>query len=252
MQKFHPNPRERIIFALDNERFLANNHARLKPLLPHIGMVKLGYDIIYAECEDGSSQLFKTVDFLHNHDTPILIDAKLHDKPKTIEKAVRHIATLGVDGFTIHASTGDESLRVAKACAYGMTVCGVTLLTSIGKDECEDMYTGVGPEAQVAYFAKKLINCGITTIICSAFDNLAALRKIDKTKQLTILTPGIRLERRNDDQARWAHPKAAIRAGADKLIVGSEIHTPAPEFCYIDAAKNIASEIEKGLKIRGM
>ena len=55
-----------------------------------------------------------------------------------------------------------------------------------------------------------------------------------------IVTPGIRPAERDDDQARTATPAAAVRAGADYLVVGRPI-TAAPD--PVAAARAILAAI---------
>jgi orotidine-5'-phosphate decarboxylase len=42
-------------------------------------------------------------------------------------------------------------------------------------------------------------------------------------KDFTVVTPGIRVEDRKDDQKRVATPSAAVKAGADFIVVGRPI-----------------------------
>ncbi len=60
-----------------------------------------------------------------------------------------------------------------------------------------------------------------------------------------ILTPGIRPAERADDQMRTATPAAAIRAGADYLVVGRPI-TAAPDPAA--AARAILEDVGTALR----
>src|SRR5438874_2048749 len=61
-------------------------------------------------------------------------------------------------------------------------------------------------------------------------------------RRWTIVAPGIRPAERSDDQKRVATPTAAIRAGADAIVVGRPITAvPDPKA----AAAAILSEIQK-------
>ena len=61
-----------------------------------------------------------------------------------------------------------------------------------------------------------------------------------------IVTPGIRPAEHDDDQARTATPAAAVRAGADYLVVGRPI-TAAPD--PVAAARAILDAIATATRV---
>jgi orotidine-5'-phosphate decarboxylase len=78
-----------VIIACD----FSNQEALFEFLKPFEGLnpyLKLGMEIIYKE----GPQLVKK---LHDMGFKIFLDLKLHDIPNTVEKAMRNIATLGVE-----------------------------------------------------------------------------------------------------------------------------------------------------------
>jgi len=113
--------------------------------------------------------------------------------------------------------------RFADACRkVGTKSCGVTLLTS-KSEEMALLEFGRTSTAQVLVYAEMLVNAGFTDIVCSPLE-AARLRQDSFFDSLTINTPGIRLLGTDvRDQSRIETPAGAIAAGADRLIIGSNL-----------------------------
>jgi orotidine-5'-phosphate decarboxylase len=116
---------------------------------------------------------------------------------------------------------------------------GVTVLTSLDRRalETEVGVAGTVP-AHVLRLAERARAAGLDG--CVASPQEIALLRGALGRQWVIVTPGIRPAERGDDQARIATPEAAVRAGADYLVVGRPI-TAAPD--PIAAARAIADAI---------
>src|SRR5690606_17398721 len=67
----------------------------------------------------------------------VFLDLKLHDIPTTVARAVEAAGSLGVDLLTLHTTGGPTMLRAAAAAGSrsGVRLLGVTLLTSLSRDE---------------------------------------------------------------------------------------------------------------------
>ena len=80
----------------------------------------------------------------------VFLDLKLHDIPNTVERAVKAAADLGVQMVTIHLSGGSEMIRAATAARKnGVSIFGVTVLTSADEDTLREIGIQVGGDAQV-------------------------------------------------------------------------------------------------------
>ena len=79
----------------------------LKPFEGLNPYLKLGMEIIYKE---GPQLVTK----LHNMGFKIFLDLKLHDIPNTVEKAMRNIASLGVEITNVHAAGGVAMMQAAR------------------------------------------------------------------------------------------------------------------------------------------
>lgn len=165
----------------------------------------------------------------------VFLDLKLHDIPNTVELAAARAASLGVAYLTVHASGGRAMLEAAvrgardgaaKAGQPTPIVLAVTVLTSM--DDATLAATGVPDKAasQVGRLAALAAGAGVGGLVCSAHE-AGALRIIVGPK-LVLCTPGIRPSgAAKGDQVRVETPAAAVRAGADLLVIGRPIYEAA-------------------------
>jgi orotidine-5'-phosphate decarboxylase len=99
------------------------------------------------------------------------------------------------------------------------------------------------PRDATAGLASLARNAGASGVVCSP-DEAATVRQL--WSQAFIVTPGIRPEgAERGDQARVATPAAAIRAGADLLVVGRPVLEASDP---VAAAAAIHAEIAEALR----
>jgi orotidine-5'-phosphate decarboxylase len=169
----------------------------------------------------------------------IFLDLKLHDIPDVVAEAAVEAARLGVEMLTLHTLGGRRMLestaaKVRKAAqSSGLPrpmLFGVTLLTSMEPEEARAVGLQGSAEEIVSRLATLALETGLDGIVCSPLE-LAAVRA-RFSDGLRLLAPGIRPADEllpYDDQRRIATPEAALRAGADFLVVGRPIRlSPQP------------------------
>ena len=207
-------------------------------------------DGIVSGCKIGT-QLFTAagpaaVELARKRGFRVFLDLKFHDIPNTVGGAVREATRLGVFMLNVHASGGLAMMRAAAesaaraAAEFGVPrpLClGVTVLTSLDRRALE-VEVGVPStvEAHVLHMARLAREAWLDGCVASPRE-IAPLR-LNLGKNWVIVTPGIRgsggsgghlgAPRSTDDQVRTATPAAAVRAGADYLVVGRPI-TAAPD-----------------------
>lgn len=228
--------KERIIFALDVPT-LKEALKLTEELYPHIGMFKVGLELLHSE---GTPRVVRAI---QEKGGKVLVDAKLHDIPNTVAGAARAIAKLDAEMFTIHASGSTAMIKAAVENEGNSKALGVTVLTSIGEEECVSIF-GSEPISKVLSFATMLLEAKASGIICSP-QELEALCQQLGSENLLKFTPGIRPEwAATKDQKRIMTPGKAIELGADYLVIGRPIREPPPEIgSRIKAARIIAEEI---------
>jgi orotidine-5'-phosphate decarboxylase len=157
----------------------------------------------------------------------VFLDLKFHDIPNTVASACAAAARLGVAMLNVHASGGRAMLAAAReavdrAVAAPPLLIAVTVLTSLTDDDLRDVGYGGDTQALAVRLAQLARTCGLDGVVCSA-QEAPALRRATGP-EFKLVTPGIRLSHSaKDDQARIVTPEAAVRNGADYLVIGRPI-----------------------------
>jgi orotidine-5'-phosphate decarboxylase len=210
------NARERLIVALD-----LPDAERARAAVARLGSAVRFYKV--------GSQLFTAAgpDFVRglvDAGHPVFLDLKFHDIPNTVAAAVAAAAGLGVRFVDVHASGGAAMLQAASRAlrGTGTRLLAITVLTSHSDATLAE--TGArGPvEDAVRRLARLAQQAGADGVVASPVE--AAAIRAEFGPGFLVVTPGIRpAGSASFDQARLATPAAALRAGADYLVVGRPI-----------------------------
>lgn len=175
----------------------------------------------------------------------VMLDLKLHDIPATVERATRRAAALGARLLTIHAAGGRAMMEAAARAAREdqaadrLRVLAVTVLTSMTDADVALVGAGEPVERLVTRRAQLAMEAGCDGVVCSPAE--AELVRRGAPDDFLIVTPGVRpAGTARGDQARVTTPAAAIRAGADLIVVGRPIRDAASPR---QAAADIAAEL---------
>jgi orotidine-5'-phosphate decarboxylase len=229
------SPRERLIVALDVPG-AEPAHALVARLAGRVGMFKVGHQLFTAAGPD-------LVRELTGAGHGVFLDLKYHDIPNTVEHAVAAAATLGCRLVNVHALGGRAMMAgAAKACAgSGAKLLAVTVLTSHDAASLREIGLPMAIPEAVRHLARLAQDAGADGVVASPEE--IALIRAECGPAFLIVTPGIRpTGASRDDQARAATPAAALRAGADYLVVGRPITAGADPAAAADA---IAAELER-------
>lgn len=231
--------RDRIAFAAD----LALGPALelYSKISRHVAVAKVGLSL-FVEHGPHAVEAFRKAG------AKVFLDLKLHDIPNTVELAAARAGALGVSYLTIHASGGAEMIRAAvdgatagsaQAGHPAPVILAVTVLTSMNDDGLATIGVHDASANQVARLAALAKASGATGLVCSAKE-VADVRAVVGAG-LILCTPGIRpAGTSHNDQARVETPLAALRAGADLLVIGRPISAAADPLA---AAAAIAAEL---------
>ncbi|MGS4945527.1 orotidine-5'-phosphate decarboxylase [Meridianimarinicoccus sp. RP-17] len=225
---------DRLIVALDVPDALAG----LK-LATDIGDAVSFYKIGLGMLTGGGLALAN--ELKQDHGKRIFLDMKLFDIGATVEAAVRGLARFDLDFLTVH---GDPHVvRAAREGAAGsnLKILAVTILTSLDRADLDAslIRDGAIPEL-VTERAARAFEAGAHGVIASP-NEAAVIRALPESAARLIVTPGVRPAGADaGDQKRIATPGAAIRAGADHIVVGRPVwQSPDPR----NAARVILSEL---------
>jgi orotidine-5'-phosphate decarboxylase len=228
---------ERIIFALDvDSKEEAKKWVDL--LGKQINFYKVGLQLFLAEW-------FPVVEMITERGHKVMLDLKFYDIPETVKLALRQLKNRNITFATVHGN--DPILRAAVEERNGIKILSVTVLTSYGEEDLEEMGFSGTIEDLVFSRAKRALELGCDGVISSGLE-APRLREVLGDSFL-IVTPGIRpgknVEIPEDDQKRIVTAQDAIINGADYVVVGRPISKAEDPVAVVESMQN---EIQKGLE----
>ena len=233
----------RLIFALDVES-VREALDLVDTLRNEVGLFKVGKQLFLHAGPDIIRQI-------KQRGGEVFLDLKFHDIPRTVAKAGAEATRLGVRLFDVHASGSVAMMRqtIAEVNKVSRTehlvrpkVLAVTVLTSLNQEDLKLLGVRSGVESHVVRLVRLAREAGMDGVVASP-QEVALIRK-ECGRRFLIITPGIREPRGSlDDQKRVMTAEAAIRAGANYLVVGSPIRDAADP---VAAARAIVASMERG------
>lgn len=240
------DPREKMIFALDVDHF-EEAQQLVTEFKDHVGMFKVGKQL-FTHCGP------KIVDFIKLKNSKVFLDLKYHDIPNTVAKASIEAARLGVDILNVHASGGFSMMNEAKKALLeagknsGLQrpkIIAVTVLTSLDDIELKRTF---GFDLPVIELTKRLAllarDAGLDGVVAGGSE-IEMIREICG-RDFLIITPGVRLEDKKDDQKRTITPQEAIRRGASYIVLGRAVRDAADPKALL---KKITGDIRNALSL---
>jgi orotidine-5'-phosphate decarboxylase len=231
------SPADRVIAALDVDS-KAEALALVESLEGAVGFHKVGWRLFLGEG-------MQFVRRLRAMGLRVFLDLKMDDIPETIETAVRAIA----DQADLLTLRGGAATVAAAARGRGASELPRLLHVPLLSSESAEDLAGLGrpvegdPRGLIEGRVRRALDAGCDGFIGSG-ENIALLRALAGPERL-IVAPGIRpAGSEAHDHLHVSTPGAAIRAGADYLVVGRPLRQgddPAK------AARAIIGEIEAAL-----
>jgi orotidine-5'-phosphate decarboxylase len=210
---------KQIIIALDFDSE-TGAMSLLDQVDPNLCRVKIGKELFVA-CGPDLVRRVISLGF------DVFLDLKFHDIPNTVAKATKVAADLGVWMTNVHASGGFTMMEQARVALepFGEQrplLIGVTVLTSMAREDLLQIGIDANPEEQVSKLAFLSHEAGLDGVVCSAAET--RLLRAQLPDGFCLVTPGIRRpEDSSGDQKRIVGPAEAVRSGSNYLVVGRPI-----------------------------
>ena len=203
---------ERVAVALDTDD--RDTFSRWCSLFgPRVGVLKVGPRVVLRWGRSAVEEAAGT-------GAEVFLDFKFHDIPSAVAGAVGAARELGVSYLTVHAGGGRRMMEAAvEAAGDEVRVLGITVLTHLAPEDLEEMDLPGRAADRVLAWASAARQAGCAGVVCSPLE-LASLRR-RLGPELLLVSPGIRFsDSAGDDQRRVATPSAALRSGADLMVIG--------------------------------
>lgn len=152
----------------------------------------------------------------------VFIDWKLHDIGATVERAARALAGSGCDFLTVHGEPQVMAAAVRGCEGSGLKILAVTVLTSLTDADLKEMGYVEDARALVERRIRQAMAAGCHGVIASPHE--AELARTMGGERFLVVTPGVRPDwSAKNDQARFATPADALKAGASHIVCGRPI-----------------------------
>ena len=126
---------------------------------------------------------------------------------------------LKINYLTVHISSGYKALKDLKKVSGKTKIVGVTTLTSLDNKDLKSIGYNKTLREIVISQSKLAKKAKLDAIVCSPLEVKFVREIFDKE----IITPGIRISSKLDDQKRVMTPKAAFNQGSDWLVIGRSL-----------------------------
>ncbi len=186
-------------------------------------------------------------DDIHKRGLKVFLDLKFFDIPETLSTDGVLLREAKPELLTVVCSAGIAAMRALKEELPDTEILGVTVLTSQNDADCLKMYSCI-TDVAVNRLAEWALKSGIGGVISSAKEAEAVRRIIGPN--MTINTPAIRptwaiVPADDQNPERIMTPAKAIKAGADRIVVGRPItKAKDPYDAVMRTIEEIASAIE--------
>ncbi len=236
--------KQRLIFALDVDN-LEDARNWVAKLQGQVGVFKIGKQL-FTRCGP------EVVRLVQDGGCDVFLDLKYHDIPNTVAMAGLEAQRLGVRMFNVHALGGFEMMaklvaEIDRVCPRGNPdrpiLLAVTILTSSTEETLRRVGIDRPIQVMVAKLARLAKDAGMDGVVASPKE--VGLIRDACGDGFLIVTPGVRPAfASQDDQKRVTTPGAALRSGADYLVIGRPISAAADPAL---AADMILQEMQEAL-----
>lgn len=228
-----------IILALDTDD-LSTAANWIEATKESIDIYKVGLEFFLKFGASGLRALRDVAEF------ELFLDLKLHDIPNTVAGAVSSVSDLQPRFLTVHASGGPDMVRAASEISRDISITAVTVLTSLNEDQLLSMGLGKSPLDLSLSLATSAVAAGARAIVSSPLEVSQIRQAVGPG--VTLITPGVRpADSALGDQSRTMHPREALAAGADFLVIGRPItsYFATSKQAMADRAKEILDSLYK-------
>ena len=129
-----------------------------------VSFYKVGLELFLA---DGP----ETLRMLRGEGRRVFLDLKLHDIPRTVERAVGSCLRYAPDLLTIHAQGSvamvEGAARAVREAGAATKILAVTLLTSLDRSDLDLLGVARGVEEEVLALGRMAVGAGAHGLVCS-------------------------------------------------------------------------------------